>query len=240
MHPDYKLIYWPLPFRGSFVLSLLEYRQCRYELSPVEEVLHYKSAAIDQQSIAGMAPPLLIDYQTGRSINQMPAIVFYLAAKLDLMPENAFDQALMLKIVLDANDVLSDLTNANGTKMWQYEQWQGFRKQRLRRWLDIFSQNLASSKVQDEYVFGHQISAADLAIFALFGTIMRCFPTLQEDIATHAPRIAALCQRILEIPSIKAWQQAQQVAMGDLYCGGQIEASIREMLKRDSDSPKPQ
>ncbi len=53
----------------------------------------------------------------------MPAIVTYLADIYGLVPSNAAARATALKVLLDCNDVLANITRSNGSQMWTQELW---------------------------------------------------------------------------------------------------------------------
>ena len=77
----------------------------------------------------------------------MPAIVLYLSRPLRLRPPEDFQVALGIKIVLDCNDLLMEITNYNGNHMWTRERWEHFEKDRLVRWIEIFEATLKKSSV---------------------------------------------------------------------------------------------
>ena len=72
-----------------------------------------------------------------------------------------------------------------------------------------------------------------VGVFALFGNMLRCLPALETDLLEHAPGIHALCRRIGAQPSLSDFVMEQEREYGQLYCGGQIEQSIRAMLAMD-------
>ena len=233
----YKLFYWGLPFRGCFVQLLLEHAGVDYEMANVEETLELKSATLAQQALPAMAPPFFRDLITDHALAQMPAIMMYLAGKHGYLPKDPYQQAVVLKVLLDCNDVLSDITNANGSKMWDHPQWRSFRRERLPRWMGIFEQTGIRFGLDSDSGYllgGRQATCADIAATALFGTMARCLKPLAEDFAERAPLVAALVARIEAEPSVRQYIARQKAEHGDLYCGGQIEQSIREMLGEDS------
>ena len=234
---QYKLYYWPLPFRGNFPRILLEHAGIPYRLSTLDENVTLKDAPVTQQGIPAMAPPVLHDFENDAWINQMPAIMVYLADRHGYQPNDIYQRAQAIKVVCDCNDVLSDLTRANGSMMWNHADWQLFRRQRLVRWFSIFEELGLRNGVSenDGFLLGTDgPSLADLAATALFSTLVRCLPELSPDVTAHAPRVADLVQRISETSAVAAFFDTQLTSTGKLYCGGQIEASIREMLKLDA------
>jgi glutathione S-transferase len=158
----------------------------------------------------------------------MPAIVLYVSGELDLAPDDPFELAMCMKILMDCNDVLMEICRYNGSTMWEREDWFEFRSRRLPRWLQVFEESL-----QRGYIGKDAVSFADIGVFALFGNMMRCLPELEADILEHAAGIHGLCQTLGSQPSLAEYVAADERRYGKLYCGGQIEASIREMLTID-------
>jgi glutathione S-transferase len=233
----YKLYYWPIPFRGDFIRLLLEEAGETYDEATDEELLDVYSMSPDEHPFPAMAPPFLKDLDRDIFLSQMPVIVMYLAEKLSFLPNDSFKSTLCLKLLLDSNDVLADITNWNGTGMWEYPAWKEFRDNRLKRWLEIFEQTgqrFGLNSTSDYMLGGDHISVADIVTYALWGTMLRCLPDLRMDCQKHSPNIFALCQRMENRPRIQQFIQGQVQKYGNLYCGGQIEESIRKMLVQDS------
>ena len=225
--PKFQLYYWPLPFRGCFVSYLFAYRDVPLL---VEASFEVNESLISQppveQDIPFMGPPVLRNLETGHRLSQMPAIVLYVARELDLMPEDPFDMAMCMKIIMDCNDVLMEICRYNGSTMWEAQDWNQFRSRRFPRWLQIFEESLKRGFIGKE-----PVSFADIGVFALFGNMTRCLTELEPDLLQHAPGIHGLCQRIGNKPSLARYVAEEESKYGKLYCGGQIETSIRRMLE---------
>lgn len=233
----YTLYYWPVPFRGDFIRLLLVEVGAAYTEATPEETLDLCSRDPAAQPFPAMAPPILHDPEGDIFIAQMPAIVMYLAKKFSLWPQAPLESALCLKLLLDSNDVLADITNLNGTVMWEYSTWQAFRQNRLKRWLQLFEQTrqqFGPNSTHASLGGGEQLSLGDLVIYALWGTMIRCLPDLRFDCQQHAPGIVHRCQQLEGRRKIQKFVQGQVERYGDLYCGGHIEASIRTMLEQDA------
>ena len=227
--PRFQLYYWPIPFRGCFVSYLFAYRDVPLlEEANFEAVSNLKSRHPSEQDIPFMGPPVLRDLESGVALSQMPAITLYVSRELDLLPEDPFDLALCMKVLMDCNDVLMEICRYNGSMMWERAAWSQFRSQRLPLWLQIFEESLKRG-----FLGKGRVSFADIGVFALFGNMTRCLPQLEVDLLNHAPGIHALCQRIGSAPSLAKYVADEEQRYGKLYCGGQIEASIREMLEMD-------
>ena len=225
----FQLYYWPVPFRACFVSYLFACRGVPFlEETRLEENKRLMDLNPDEQGVPYMGPPVLYDRETGRTLSQMPAIVLYLSPGLDLAPDDPFELAMCMKVLMDCNDVLMEVCRYNGSSMWDYEAWSEFRTRRLSRWMRIFEEGLARG-----FVGTDRLSFADIGVFALFGNMTRCLPELEADLLRHAPGIHALCRRVGAVPSLALYVADQEKAYGRLYCGGQIEQSIRKMLAQD-------
>ena len=227
---EFELLYWPIPFRGCFVSYLFAYRGVPLLVeSRFEDIEAMMDAPTEEQDVPFMGPPVLRDLRTGRVLSQMPAIVLYVSHELGLEPDDPFEMAMCMKVLMDCNDVLMEICRYNGSMMWEREPWQHFRTQRFPHWLRIFEESL------NRGFFGKDpTSFADIGVFALFGNMTRCLPELDPDVLTHAPGIHAHCRRIGSTPSLAAYVAEQDRRYGDQYCGGQIEESIRRMLEMDA------
>ena len=228
--PRFKLYYWPIPFRGCFVRYLFAYRGVALsEETAFEEINRLRRLHPGEQDIPYMGPPVLEDRASSRSLSQMPAIVMYVSQELDFMPGDPFDAAMGMKVLMDCNDVLMEICRYNGSTMWQRDEWKEFRSQRLPRWLAIFEESLNRG-----FVAGNTVTFADIGVYALFGNMMRCLPELEPDVFQRAPGIHQLCTSLGSAPTLAAYVAGEEQEYGQQYCGGQIEASIREMLAMDA------
>ena len=228
--PRFQLYYWPLPFRGCFVSYLFAYRDVPLlEEADFDKVKELMSSHPSEQDVPFMGPPVLRDLESGRTLSQMPAIVLHVSDELGLLPEDPFHAAMSMKILMDCNDVLMEICRYNGSMMWERESWKEFRSQRLPRWLDIFEASLKRG-----FLGKDPVSFADIGVFALFGNMMRCLPELEADVLDRAPGVHALCQTIGSKPSLAEFVADEEQQYGKLYCGGQIEKSIRRMLAMDA------
>ena len=228
--PGFQLYYWPIPFRGCFVSYLFAYRDIPLlEGASFEEIESLMSRHPSEQDIPFMGPPVLRDLESDRTLSQMPAIVLHVSRELDLMPDDPFDVAMCMKVLMDCNDVLMEVCRYNGSSMWTRKEWTQFRSQRLPRWMQIFEESLKRG-----FIGKDPVSFADIGVFALFGNMVRCLPELEADLLNHAPGIHSLCRRIGAQPSLAKFVADEEKKYGKLYCGGQIEKSIRKMLEIDA------
>ena len=229
---DYTLYYWPLPFRGQFVRAVLAHLHATWDEPGVAALVALKGARPSEQVIPHMGPPVLTDNETGVSLAQTPAILSYLAHKHGLMPSDPAKAALTHKIVADANDVLYEMTRHNGAQMWTRATWDAFRP-RLARWMEIFEATgrRHGFTADERYLLRTaEPGVADLVAATLWGTMTDRFSSLRPMLASHAPGIAGLTDRIMSLPEQASLRERSSAAYGDEWCGGQIEASLRAVL----------
>lgn len=226
---QYLLYYWDVPFRGIFPQLFLEEIGADYQWHDASEIYPDKSLKIHNP---GMAPPYLFDVKTEIYLAQMPAIMMHLAREYDYLPKRTETLDLALKTILDCNDVLMEVTNYFGQQMWNKKDWNEFRTARLSKWMKLYEQTGLDHGLKSEngYLLGSKISVADIATTALFGTLIHSFPNFKIDLLDHAPHVLRLCQKIEERPAIREFLRTQREKFGQIYCGGEIEKSLREMM----------
>lgn len=226
---DYTLYYWPLPFRGHFVRYVLAHVGARWDEPDFETVMALKNAPVADQPYPFMAPPLLRDNETGQRLSQLPAILLYLGRRHGLVANE--DETL--RLVLDAMDVLTEITRWHGAQMWDRTAWDNFVGSRLPRWMQIHERIGRDHGLTPEAGFAlgtPEPSLADLVLAALWHTMVDRLPGLRPILHTNAPAIEGLADRIAATPGI-ARMLSQWQGRGPLYCAGRIEASILEMLE---------
>ncbi|MCO6408561.1 glutathione S-transferase [Hoeflea alexandrii] len=231
---DYTLYYWPIQFRGQFVRSVLAHIGCVWEEAGYEASLAQRTSPPGEQLIAHMGPPVLTDHQRNIHVSQMPAILSFLGEKHDLTGTDPATRAMCLKVVCDANDVLYEMTRYNGAQMWTDAAWADFLP-RLHRWMGIFEETgwRYGVRVSSGFMLGGDAPGlADLVTSTLWGTMTAKLPALRPVLDRHAPAIAGLTDRIAAIDSQIELRSRSDAAFGDAWCGGQIEASLREVLRR--------
>jgi glutathione S-transferase len=231
-HP-YALYYHPIPFRGHFVRYVLALAGQGWEEPPHEEVMRLKTLPVDAQPVPFMAPPLLHDRRADVWLAQLPAILTYLGAKHGVMPDDPARVALTHKIIGDASDVLEEITCNCGAQMWTQAAWDVFAADRLPHWMAIFEDTGRRHGVSQTGGFilgGDEPMLADLVTAALWHTMFDRLAPLRTLLEPHGPAIAALADRIAALPAIAAMRLAQDARMAGLYCGGQIETSLRSVI----------
>ena len=229
---DYRLYYWPIPFRGQFVRSVLAHVHATWEEADIDDLNALKNKAPGEQLVPHMGPPVLTDLAADLSLAQTPAILAYLGGKHGLIPDDPQRDALTHKIVADANDVLYEMTLYNGAQMWTQGSWDAFRP-RLGRWMEIFEETgrRHGLTAQAGYLLGSETPGlADLTAHILWGTMTAKLPSLRPMLEATAPAIAGLSDRIAARPEQAELRAKSDAAYGDEWCSGQIEASLRAVL----------
>ncbi|KQX25445.1 MULTISPECIES: glutathione S-transferase [unclassified Sphingomonas] len=226
---DYDFYYWPLPFRGQFIRAILAHAGKSWTEHGEDAISALMQADPGDQPVPFMGPPLLVDKRTGFALAEMPAIALYLGRALDLMPASAEGQAMTMRIVNDANDVIDEITLDGGREMWTPEKWRAF-VPRLRRWMRFWEITGTRHGLEPDTGFvlgGTAPGIADIATATLWSTMRDRFPVIGEMLDDAAPRIAALCRRMSDLPALAALARRSDDLYGDGYCGGEIEASLR-------------
>lgn len=230
---DYSLYYWSVPFRGQFVRAVLAHVGASWDEADFDTIAALKNKAPADQPIPFVGPPVLIDHGAGFSLSQMPAILGYLGRKHGLIPSDPVRQAMTDKTVADANDVLYEMTLYNGAQMWTDEMWQQFRP-RLKRWMTVFEETgrRHGMMAQAGYLLGTDgPGIADLTAHILWGTMTDKLPPLRPVLEEAAPAVAGLSDRIGALPEQARLREHSDAEYGSNWCSGQIEASLRKVLR---------
>ncbi|ASG21685.1 glutathione S-transferase family protein [Nitrospirillum viridazoti] len=229
---DYTLYYWPVPFRGEFIRTILAHAGKAWDEPEVSTLVEVMEEAPGDQPVPFMGPPVLVDRAADFTVSQMPAVALYLGDILGLLPSSPQDRAMTLKIVADANDVIDEITLNGGREMWTPATWMDF-VPRLRRWMSIFEATGQRHGLQRDHglmLGGGTIGVADIVTATLWSTLRRVFPGIGTILDETAPGIAALSRRVWQTPALAAWDKESVRRYGDSYCGGQIEKSLKKSV----------
>jgi len=231
---DYKLYYWSVPFRGQFVRAILAFAGKTWTEGGDDAIAKLMEGSVKKMPVPFMGPPLLVDSKTDFAISQMPAVVLYLGETLSLLPTDPALRALTVKIVNDANDVIDEITLDGGREMWTKKKWEEF-VPRLQKWMSFWEETGRRHGLKKDSGFllgGDGPGVADIVTATLWSTMTERFPTIGEILDKAAPMTAALSRRISALPPLVKLAAKARKDYGDAYCGGQIEASLRKVLKR--------
>ena len=228
---DYELHYWQLPFRGQFIRAILAHAGKRWDEFDDGAVGKLMDEDVHEQPIPFKGAPMLVDKHSGFAIAQMPAIAYWLGETLDLLPADVNGKASTLKVVNDCNDVIDELTIDGGKQMWTADRWKEFLP-RLERWMAIFEETGRRHHLKADSGFllgGTRPGVADIVTATLWSTAGDRFPKIARLLATHAPAVAGLTHRLATEPALANLAQVSREQFGDVYCGGEIEKSLRRV-----------
>jgi glutathione S-transferase len=229
---DYELYYWAAPFRGQFVRAVLAIAGEAWTEPGDAAVAALMQGSIGEMPVPFMGPPVLVDRRQGVVLSQMAAIILYLGETHGLLPADAGLRALNLKVVLDANDVIDELTLDGGRQMWTDERWRSFMP-RLKKWMSLWEETGRRHGLTDEDGFllgGETLSTADIVTAVLWSTIADRFRPIAALFEETAPTTAVLSRRVSGLPPLAGLAAKAREDWGEAWCGGQIEASLRKVL----------
>ena len=238
----FKFYYWPIGFRGNFIRCLLAFKGIPFTECPVSELVPLRNADLRDGATKAifMAPPLLYDSSHDLYISQMSAIVGHLGRVTGMMPQGLVEQAVTMNVLGNCNDILNEITRQCGFKMWTRKEFETFRSTRLVKWFAIMETTATRRgglEMGKGYFFGSiEPTLVDIALFACFATLEEGLPELSRDFRAECPSIAALIDRLRA--SSDSLTQLMEIQMrnapeGATYCGGQIEKSLREVLRKE-------
>ncbi len=230
---DFDLYYWPLPFRGQFIRAILAYAGQDWTEHDSDENAALMARPPADQPVPFTGPPVLIDRRTGFALSQMPAIAGYLGERFGLTPDTVEARALVAKTANDANDVIDELTQFGGRQMWSHASWREFRP-RLIGWMALFEEigrRNGVSTSSGHFLATPEPSTADIIVSTLWSTMGDRFPPLADLCEEKAPNVWALSERMQNNPALAALRSRTRDTYGDAYCGGEIEASLRKVMR---------
>lgn len=230
---DYELYYWSVPFRGQFVRAVLAFAGKTWTEAGDEAISKLMSEPVKKMQVPFMGPPVLIDNKARFAIAEMPAIILYLGETLGLMPAAPAARAMTMKIVNDANDVLDEMTLDGGRQMWTPKRWHDF-VPRLKKWMSLWEETGRRHGLKADRGFllgGERPGIADIVTATLWSTMTDRFRKIAPILEETAPMTAGLTRRIAHLPPLAKLAARARGDYGDAWCGGQIEASLRKVLK---------
>ncbi|MDE3175287.1 MAG: glutathione S-transferase [Pseudomonadota bacterium] len=229
---DYELCYWPIPFRGQLVRAVLAFAGKSWSEREPAAIGNLLRGPVRDMPAPLMGPPLLIDNKADFAISQTAAIILYLGETLRLLPAAPAARAMTMKIVNDANDVLDEITLSGGRQMWTQSRWRAFTP-RLAKWMSLWEETGRRHGLTPQAGFllgGERPGVADIVTAVLWSTMAERFGKIEQQLDEVAPMTAALSRRVGELAPLARLAAETRRNYGDVYCGGQIEASLRKVL----------
>ena len=222
----YELHYWPgIQGRGEFVRLALEAAGAPYvdvARGAVEAGMGLPAMlrCLEDAHLAHppFAPPFLKDGET--VVGQTSAILQYLAPALKLVGRSEQARIWTQQIQLTIADMVSEAHDTHhpvDVGLYYEDQkpealrrasaFCGARLPRFLRWFEaVVSRNPAGSR----QLVGGKLSYADLSLFQLIEGLRYAFPKSTDRAMTETPLIAALHDRVAELPRVRAYLRSER------------------------------
>lgn len=230
---DYDLYYWSVPFRGQFVRAVLAFAGKDWTEKGDAAIGKLMEGPVKKMPVPFMGPPVLVDKKAAFAVAEMPAVILYLGETLGLLPATPALRAMTMKIVCDANDVIDEITLDGGKQMWTKARWQAF-VPRLEKWMSFWEETGRRHGLAADSGFllgGEAPGIADVVTATLWATMGERFGKTEAMLEENAPMTAALVKRVSALPALARLAAKTRKKYGDAYCGGEIEASLRKVVK---------
>lgn len=210
----YELYYWPtIQGRGEFVRLALEAAGADYVDVSRQDDGAAMMRLMKDATTPSFAPPFL---RLGdHTIGQVAAILAWLGPQLGLSPDGDNDQAWLNQVQLTFADLVAEAhdTHHPVDLMAYYEDQkpeaarraQGFRTQRIEKFLGWAEQVLARNPSGDAWLVGARLTYADLSLFQVVEGLRYAFPAATDRVLTAAPRVVAVHDRVKALPRISAY-----------------------------------
>ena len=78
MMADYDFYYWPLPFRGQFILAILAFAGNRWSEQRSDSISQLMACSPNDQPILFLVPPVPLEPSTGSPLSPPPPTPAYL------------------------------------------------------------------------------------------------------------------------------------------------------------------
>lgn len=116
--------------------------------------------------------------------------------------------------------------------MWTEARWAAF-VPRLRKWMGLWEELGRRHGLTSQSGFllgGAAPGVADIVSAILWSTMSESFPAIGSILKDAAPMTANLARRVSDAPALADLAARARRDYGDIYCGGQIEQSLRKVL----------
>ncbi|HUD90280.1 glutathione S-transferase [Sphingobium sp.] len=207
----YDFWYWPtIPGRGEFVRLTLEACAIPYRDRAREDGADALMTDMEKHDAGpAFAPPYLsVD---GATIAQTANILFYLSERHDCGPSGMKARYWLAQVQLTIMDLVAeahDVHHPVGVELYYKDQKaeslrraQGFREQRIPKFLDWFERALRSQ--DGDWLAGTRWSHADLSLFHLVAGLRYAFPLRMATLLPGYPDLAALHDRVAALPELQ-------------------------------------
>ncbi len=104
---------------------------------------------------------------------------------------------------------------------------------RLKKWMSFWEETgrRHGLKAGSGYILGGETpGVADVVTATLWSTMAERLPAIAEMLEAAAPLTSDLSRRVSALPALATLAATARHDYGSVYCGGQIEASLREAM----------
>ena len=214
----YKLWYWPtIQGRGEFVRLALEAGGIAYEDSArvhgAEAMMADMAARTPR---APFAPPYLA--LDGHAVAQVADILLYLGDRHGLAPSSIAERYWVHQLQLTVADLVAEAHNVHhpvaATAYYDEQKPEAaraaatFRDERIPKFLDHFE--TATRAAEGEWVAGGRWSYVDTSLFQVIAGLRYAFPRRMATLAPRYPRLAALHDRVVALPGVRAYLASER------------------------------
>ena len=218
----YELYYWPgIQGRGEFVRLALEEAGADYvDVARDKGGMRAMMRLLESDEVArpSFAPPVL---KAGRLlIGQTANILLILGDRLGLAPKDEAGrlwthqlQLTIADLVLEAHDTHHPVGSGlyyEDQKREAKRRAEGFRKNRLPKFLHYFEDVLARNPRDSKYLAGARLTYADLSLFQVVEGLEYAFPRAMKRANRRVPKVMALSDRVAARPRIARYLASER------------------------------
>ena len=204
----YELYYWPgIQGRGEFVRLALEEAGADYvDVARDKGGMRAMMRLLESDEVArpSFAPPVL---KAGRLlIGQTANILLFLGDRHGLAPKDEAGrlwthqlQLTIADLVLEAHDTHHPVGSGlyyEDQKREAKRRAEGFRKNRLPKFLGYFEDVLARNPRGSNHLVGARLTYADLSLFQIVEGLSYAFPRAMKRASRRMPKVMALRDRV--------------------------------------------
>ncbi|GAB5368342.1 hypothetical protein AAMO2058_001311300 [Amorphochlora amoebiformis] len=234
--PVITVVYWPIRFRGNFLLYVLEEAKAKYKV-----ITNFPEIKARTQKNSNGYPVFAVPILEIGSFrcSQMPACVLHLANLFKLTPSGGKEnESRGLMMLLNCNDILSEITmNGGKYKMWTPEEFITFTETRLAKWMTILNdalmENPDNAKALEEkrplYYFGKSVCYSDFGVLAVLDGLVDEFG--MGDYIKQWKNLYTFYTQMSSRPSVVKLWGFQKKTKNYKWCGGQIQESIEKAVE---------
>jgi glutathione S-transferase len=217
----YQLYYWPgIQGRGEFVRLALEAGKARYtDVARLPQRAGGGVAAMtrmmedEKLARAPFAPPFL---RAGRLlIAQTANILQFLGPRLGLVPADEAGRLWAHQLQLTVADFVAEVHDVHhpiAVSLYYHQQKAEARRraryfvgERVPKYLEYFERVLQANRRGRGHMVGNTLSYVDLSMFQIVAGLRYAFPRTVRRLEARLPRMAALHDRVREVPEVAAY-----------------------------------